>query len=195
MTEAGTTTLTGDQQETTVIVVPLAEVWSDSDTDVDELDFDVGGKGDLPDWVKVYGPDDWEDIYTRRDDVQRGDGPSGLRDRDPAIAIVIDHSAAEDDDRSPGKAVASFTLTATDPDDNATTETISIDVKDVNVPIPMASEDDVVTIEGDPDGTGSLTINFDQDLDPDFAAGGEVRCWCSTPGPMTTPRQLIPPTM
>ena len=172
MTEAGTTTLTVDQQDAaTVVVVQLSEVWTDADTDVDELDFSVSGKGGLPDWIKVYGPDEWEDIYSRRDDVQRGDGPSGLRDRDPAIAIVIDHSASMGDDRSPGEALGSFMLTATDPEGNKTTETISIDVKDVNVDIPTASEDDVVTITGDPDGTGSLEMVFDQDLDPDFAAG------------------------
>ena len=172
MTKAGTTTLEVDQQDgATVVVVQLSEVWSDPDTDVDELDFSVGGKSGLPDWIKVYGPDEWEDIYSRRDDVQRGDGPSGLRDRDPAIAIVIDHSASMGDERSPGEALGSFTVKATDPDGNSTTETISIDVKDINVDIPTASEDDVVMITGDPDGTGSLEMVFDQDLDPDFAAG------------------------
>ena len=170
--DSGITTLTVDQQdEATVVVVQLSEVWTDADTDVDELDFSVSGKGGLPDWIKVYGPDEWEDIYSRRDDVQRGDGPSGLRDRDPAIAIVIDHSASMGDDRSPGEALGSFKLTATDPEGNKTTETISIDVKDINVGIPTASEDDVVKITGDPDGTGSLEMVFDQDLDPDFAAG------------------------
>ena len=176
MTKAGTTTLAVDQQDTaTVVVVQLGGrdgVWSDPDTDVDDLDFNVGGKGGLPDWIKVYGPDDWEDIYTRRDDVDRRDGPSTLRDRDPAIAIVIDHSKATGSDLSPGKALGSFTLTARDPEGNTTTETISIDVKDINVGIPAKFVDDVVTITGDPDGTGSLEMVFDQDLDPDFAAGG-----------------------
>ena len=175
----GTTTFEVDQQDDDVIVLRLSDVWSDPDTDVDELDFTVSGKGGLPDWVKVYGPDEWEDIYTRRDDVERGDAPSGLRDRDLAIAIVIDHSAATDDpettdvnELAPGKALGSFKLTASDPDGNETTETISIDVKDINVSIPTTSNDDVVTITGDPDGTGSLEMVFDEDLDPDFAAGG-----------------------
>ena len=178
-TMKGTTTFTVDQQDDDVIVLRLSDVWSDPDTDVDELDFTVSGKSGLPDWVKVYGPDEWEDIYTRRDDVERGDAPSGLRDRDLAIAIVIDHSAATDDpmtdanELAPGKALGSFKLTAEDPDGNEETETISIDVKDINVGIPTASTEDVVTITGDPDGTGSLEMVFDEDLDPDFAAGGE----------------------
>ena len=67
-TKAGTTTVTVDQEQAkVVIVVQLFEVWDDPDTDVDELDFDVDGRGSLPDWITVYGPDEWEEIYDRRE--------------------------------------------------------------------------------------------------------------------------------
>ena len=66
-----TTTVTVDQEAASlgtednprdasqVIVVQLSEAWEDADTDDDELDFSIGGKGGLPDWITVYGPDDW----------------------------------------------------------------------------------------------------------------------------------------
>ena len=171
--EDGTTTVKVDQGAETVIVVPLEAAWKDGDTDSDELTFRLNGRSDLPDWITVYGPDQWEDIQARSSSsgtvaVEGSDGP-GIGDRDLAVAIVIDHSEAEGDDRKPGEGLASFTLTARDRDGNAATETISIDIKDINVSAP----DDFVTIGGDPDGTGSLTMEFDLNDDPDFAAGGE----------------------
>ena len=52
----------------------------------------------LPDWVTVYGPDDWEDIYERRGDVDdRSDGP-GVRSGDEVVVIVIDRTTGEDGD-------------------------------------------------------------------------------------------------
>ena len=175
-TEVGTTTFTVDQQETAkeVIVLHLSDVWSDPDTDVDELDFTVGGRDALPDWVKVYGPDEWEDIRDRRDDVDRGDAPTGLRDRDLAIAIVIDRTAATGDNESEGMDLAGFTLTAEDPDGNDTTENISISVTDTNVDITVDAKNPVLSIVGDANGTGSLTMDFDAAQDPDLSSADDA---------------------
>ena len=99
-TKAGTTSLTVNQEQSDklVVVVQLSEVWSDVDSDEDDLDFDVGGRSGLPDWVTVYGPDDWEDIYDRRSAVDESDAPSGTRDGDQVIVIVIDRTSGEDGD-------------------------------------------------------------------------------------------------
>lgn len=174
-TKVGTTTFKVDQQEAIkeVIVLPLSDVWSDPDTDVDELDFTVGGRDTLPDWVKVYGPDEWEDIYARREDVGRGDAPTGTSGRELAIAIVIDRTAATGDNESKGMDLAGFTLTAEDPDGNDTTENISISVMDTNVDITVDAKNPVLSIDGDANGTGSLTMDFDADQDPDLSVDDE----------------------
>ena len=171
-TKDGTTTIKVLQQGTgdLVIVVPLEDAWSDDDTDSDELDFDWGDE-DLPDWIKVYGPDQWEDIHERRRDVEDDDGPSGLSDSEEAFVIVIDRTADGD---NVGTDDASFTLTATDGEGNKATETIKIDVTDTNVAIPADAEDVVEIVNKDEaNGLGSLTMSFNQKLDPDFAGGEE----------------------
>ena len=149
-----------------VIVVQLSDAWEDADTDDDELDFSIGGKGGLPDWITVYGPDDWEDIYERQRDVDRGDADSSIRDRDIVFAIVIDRSAATGDNES--LMSGSFTVTARDGDGNSATETIVISVSDKNVDIAEGDEDDVVAIKGDPSGTAPLTMDVNLSLDPDL---------------------------
>ena len=170
MTKAGTTTIEVDQeQDKVVIVVQLFEVWSDPDTDVDELDFSVGGRGSLPDWMSVYGPDEWEEIYDRRGDVNSGDGPSGVRDGDHVVVIVLDRSAADGENVS--LSGASFTITAEDDEGNSTTETIAIGVDDTNVGITPDPKNPVVEIVGDPEGIAPLTIDFDAAQDPDIAGG------------------------
>ena len=169
VTKAGTTKITVDQeQDQVVIVVQLFEVWDDPDTDVDELEFDVDGTGSLPDWITVYGPDEWEEIYDRRDDVNEGDAPSEVRDGDQVVVIVIDRSAA--DGENVDLSGASFTISAEDDENNSTTETISIAVKDTNVGI-TPGDDDVVSINGDPEGIAPLSIGFDASQDPDIAGG------------------------
>ena len=166
----GTTTIEVDQeQDRVVIVVQLFEVWSDPDTDVDELDFSVGGRGSLPDWMSVYGPDEWEEIYDRRGDVNSGDGPSDVRDGDQVVVIVLDRSAADGENVS--LSGASFTISAKDDENNSTTETISIGVDDINVDIIEDPKNPVVTIVGDPEGIAELMIDFDADQDPDIANG------------------------
>ena len=169
VTKAGTTTIEVDQeQDKVVIVVQLFEVWSDPDTDVDELDFSVGGRGSLPDWASVYGPDEWEEIYDRRDDVNSGDAPSVVRDGDHVVVIVLDRGA---DGENVSLSGASFTITARDDEGNSTTETIAIGVDDVNVDIIEDPKNPVVEIVGDPEGIAPLTIDFDADQDPDIAGG------------------------
>ena len=163
-----TTTVTVDQEGTKeVIVVQLSEAWEDSDTDDDELDFSISGKGGLPDWVTVYGPDNWEDIYERQRDVDRGDGPSDVRDRDIVFAIVIDRSGAGDGDNE-SLMSAEFTVTARDNDGNSATEKIVIAVDDVNVDIATDDDDDVVEITGNLAGRAPLTMDVDLSLDPDL---------------------------
>ena len=156
------------EQAKVVIVVQLFEVWDDPDTDVDELDFDVDGRGSLPDWISVYGPDEWEEIYDRRDDVNSGDGPSGARDGDQVVVIVIDRSAA--DGENVDLSSASFTISAEDDEGNSTTETFSVSITDTNVDI-TPGDDDVVSIVGDAEGIAPLTIDFDAAQDPDIAGG------------------------
>ena len=169
VTKAGTTKITVDQeQDQVVIVVQLFEVWDDPDTDVDELEFDVDGRGSLPDWITVYGPDEWEEIYDRRDDVNEGDAPSEVRDGDQVVVIVIDRSA--DDGENVDLSGASFTISAEDDENNSTTETISIAVTDTNVGI-TPGDDDVVSIVGDPEGIAPLMAHFDATQDPDIAGG------------------------
>ena len=148
MTKLGTTTLTVNQEQDDeiVVVVQLSEVWSDADSDVDDLDIDVGGRSGIPDWVTVYGPDEWEDIYDRRSAVDESDAPDDTRDDDQVIVIVIDRTTGRDgDNEGVGTALASFTLTATDDDGNSTMETINIDVSDTNVPITVDEDDPVVS--------------------------------------------------
>jgi len=171
VTKLGTTTLTVDQEESDeiVVVVQLAEVWSDADSDVDDLEFTADTSG-LPDWVSVYGPDDWEDIYERRLDGDDSAGP-GVRDGDEVVVIVIDRTTGDDGDNvNSGKALVSFSLSAKDDDNNSTTETISIDVTNTNVAIDEDDDDPVVTINGTPSGLGHITMSFDNQ-DPDHAAG------------------------
>ena len=169
MTDAGTTKITVDQeQDQIVIVVQLFEVWDDPDTDVDELEFDVDGRGSLPDWITVYGPDEWEEIYDRRDDVNEGDAPSEVRDGDQVVVIVIDRSAADGENVS--LTGGSFTISAEDDENNSTTETITIAVTDTNVGI-TPGDDDVVSIVGDPEGIAPLMAHFDASQDPDIAGG------------------------
>ena len=161
------TTIEVDQEgEKQVIVVRLSEAWEDADTDDDELDFSIGGKGGLPDWITVYGPDDWEDIYERQRDVDRGDAED-VRDRDIVFAIVIDRSAATGDNEDTMS--GSFTVTARDEDGNSMTETIVIAVDDINVDIAEADAMKVVSIKGDPSGTAPLTMDVDLGLDPDLS--------------------------
>jgi len=182
-TKAGTTTLTVDQQEDDkeVIVLQLADLWSDPDTDSDDLRFDVdnfmmGDEEGLPDWVDVYGPREWEDIYGRVRGIDKAD--SSARDRDMVVAIVIDRTAATGNNEDVGNLV-SFELTARDgpassDSTNSTTETISIYVKDTEVDIIEDADDPVVEIEGDPNGTGSLTIEFDAAQDPDLDSADDA---------------------
>ena len=168
-TKAGTTTLTvnQEQKDKIVVVVQLSEVWTDVDSDEDDLDFDLGGRSGLPDWVTVYGPDDWEDIWGRRSAVDESDAPSGTRDDDQVIVIVIDRTNGEDgDNEGVGTALASFTLTATDDEGNSTTETISINVSDINVPISEYKDDPVVAITGTASGLGHINMAFGADQDP-----------------------------
>ena len=169
-----TTTVTVDQEATKeVIVVQLSEAWEDSDTDDDELDFSISGKGGLPDWVTVYGPDNWEDIYERQRDVDRGDGPSDVRDRDIVFAIVIDRSGAGDGDNE-SLMSAEFMVTARDNDGNSATEKIVIAVDDVNVDIATDDDDDVVDITGNLAGRAPLTMDVDLSLDPDLDGAGDA---------------------
>ena len=171
-TKEGTTTITVDQEQNkVVIVVQLFEVWSDPDTDVDELEFDVEGRGDLPDWVSVYGPDEWEQVYDRRDDVNSGDGPSGVRDGDQVVVIVIDRSAADGENSDLDG--ASFEILAEDAEGNTTPETISIAINDTNVNI-TPGDDDVVSIVGDPEGIAPLTVDFDAAQDPDLDSADDA---------------------
>ena len=173
--ELGTTTLTVNQEESNkiVVVVQLSGnngVWSDVDSDEDDLEFTADTSG-LPDWVTVYGPDDWEDIYERRGDVARSDGP-GVRSGDEVVVIVIDRTTGEDGDNvQSGTGLASFELTAEDGDGNPTTETISINVTDTNVAIVKDDDDPVVKIDDDTltgTSTGFVTMTFDAGQDPDL---------------------------
>ena len=181
-----TTTVKVDQQaDKQVIVVQLSEAWEDADTDDDELHFSIGGKGGLPDWITVYGPDDWEDIYERQRDVDRGDADSSIRDRDIVFAIVIDRSGAGDGDNA-SLMSGSFTVTARDEDGNSATETIMISVNDKNVNIADDDEDDVVDITGNLAGSGSLMMDVDLSLDPDLGGADDatlvVYTWSYDPG-------------
>ena len=175
-TKLGTTTLTVNQEESDkiVVVVQLSEVWSDTDSDEDDLEF-TADTSDLPDWVTVYGPDDWEDIHERRRDVdEERDGP-GIRDGDQVVVIVIDRTTGEDGDNvQTGTGLVSFTLTAEDGDDNSTTETISINVSDTNVAIVEDDDDPVVTITGTASGLGEVNMAFGADQDPDLDEPGDA---------------------
>ena len=170
-----TTSLEVKQEESSkvVVVLQLSEVWSDPDTDEDDLEFEVGGRAGLPDWITVYGPDEWEDIYDRRSDVDEDDAPEGTRDGDMVVVVVIDRTGTgEDRDNvESGKDLARFTVTASDDSNNSATETISIDVSDTNVLITENEETPVVTIGGTATGTGYLTMSFDAGQDPDIADG------------------------
>ncbi len=174
-----TTTLTVNQSETSklVIVIPLEDVWSDADSDIDDLRFEVGGRAGLPSWVTVYGPDEWEDIEDRRSDVTSDDRPSGVRDGDRVVVLVVDRTDGEDGDNTrAGKALARFTLTARDDDGNAQTEVVSIDVKDANVGFTPAASKPVISIGGDDPnvpGPAELTFKVDLSHDPDLAGGEE----------------------
>ena len=175
-----TTTISVDQQTTarTILVMRIDELWDDADTDDDDLDIDVGGTGGLPDWIKVYGPDRWDDIYeNRRTDITDAevDAVTDVRDRDEVILIVIDRTAGTD-----GEDVSldggSFTITADDGDNDPVTETIMISVSNTNVNPPDPTK--VVSISGgDPNkdkevtGTGNLTMEVNFDLDPDLKGG------------------------
>ena len=171
-----------------VYVVQLSEAWSDKDSDDDDLRFDVGGKGNLPSWIKVYGPDDWEDIYDRQDDVREANGPDGIRDRDQAIAIVIDRDpsgAYGTPPKTNGGSNAqadvgtyTFTLSATDDDGNTerdaktgkkTPTKITIEVKDTNVDIVDTSK--TVTISGKAEVGATITPVFNSTQDPDLPSG------------------------
>ena len=178
-----TTSLEVKQEESSkvVVVLQLSEVWSDPDTDEDDLEFEVGGRAGLPDWITVYGPDEWEDIYDRRSDVKEGDAPEGTRDGDMVVVVVIDRTGTgEDRDNvQSGDDLARFTVTASDDSNNSATETISIDVSDTNVLITENEETPVVKIGGATvtetgytvTGTGYLTMSFDAGQDPDIADG------------------------
>ena len=169
VTKKTTTTFTYDQQEETkeVIVLRLDEVWSDPDTDADDLRFEVDGTDGLPDWVDVYGPQEWQNIERRVDDVE---GAYSGDDDDMVIAIVIDRTAATGDNENTGKGLASFELMARDPDGNEATETISFTITNTNVNI-TPGDDDVVSIVGDPEGIAPLMARFDATQDPDIAGG------------------------
>ena len=173
--EETTTVSVLQEQARTVMVLQLSELWEDADTDDDDLDFDVSVPSDLPDWIKVYGPDRWEDIYEDDDHgLARADGPSDVRDRDQVVVIVMDRSAAD------GEVVSldggSFTISAEDEEGNSATETIMLSVTNTNV--DPADPTMVVSISGgDPNdddevtGTGSLTMTFNRDMDPDLEGG------------------------
>ena len=163
-----TTTITVKQEsdDKYKFIVPLSEAWEDEDTDDDELDFSVGGHAGLPSWIKVYGPNEWEDLYEGERGLDRGDAPSTVRDRDIVFAVVIDRSTMGDNDGLTG---GSFTVTAEDADGNSATETIKIEVDDINTNIATADEDKVVSINGDPrKSTAPLTMDVDLGLDPDL---------------------------
>ena len=166
-----TTTFTSDQEESAkeVIVLQLNEVWSDPDSDVDDLRFEVDGTDNLPDWIDVYGPQRWEAIYSRVGDIL--ETHSSARDDDMVVAIVIDRTASGDNE-STGKGLGSFTLMARDPDGNEATETISFDVTNLNEDIPSTAKP--VTINGDPNGIGTLTMSFDASLDPDLSSADDA---------------------
>ena len=175
-----TTTISVNQQtdDRTILVMRVDELWEDADTDDDDLDIDVGGTSGLPDWIKVYGPDRWDDIYeNRRTDITDAevDRVTDIRDRDEVILIVIDRT-----DGTKGENVSldggSFTISADDGDGNMATETIMLSVTNTNVAPPDATK--VVSISGgDPNdddevtGTGNLMMNVNFNLDPDLAGG------------------------
>ena len=179
--EDDTTTIIKVDQETearTILVMRLDELWNDADTDDDDLTFDVDGTSDLPPWIKVYGPDRWEDIYeNRRNDFtdDEVDAVEDVRDRDDVVVIVMDRTATAD-----GENVSldggSFTITADDGDNDPVTETIMLSVTNTNV--DPADGTKVVSISGgDPNedkevtGTGNLTMTVDFSQDPDLKGG------------------------
>ena len=164
-----TTTIEVAQDDTDkeVIVVQLSEAWEDEDTDDDELDYDVGGTSDLPDWITVYGPDEWERIYDRRDDVDESDGGSGIRDGDEVVVIVIDRKASD-------TGTFSFELEAEDEEGHSTTETIVIEVDAEDVPIAAGDAGKVVSIKGDPSGRAPLTMSVNLGLDPNLDSADDA---------------------
>jgi len=174
-----TTTISVNQETEarTILVMRLDELWEDADTDDDDLTFGVDGTSGLPDWIKVYGPDRWEDIYeNRRNDFtdEEVDAVEGVRDRDEVVVIVMDRSA--DDGENVDRDSVSFTISADDGDNDPVTETIMISVTNINV--NPADPTKVVSISGgDPNkdkevtGTGDLTMNVNFDLDPDLKGG------------------------
>ena len=177
-TKLGTTSLTVNQEQSDkiVVVVQLSEVWSDEDSDEDDLEFEV--------WRQSrparLGNGVWPGRMGRHLRFagamwNEGDAPDGTRDGDMVIAIVIDRTTGEDgDNESIGKALASFTLTATDEKGNSTKETFSINVSDTNVPIVEDEDDPVVSIGGTASGTGHLTMAFGADQDPDLDEPGDA---------------------
>ena len=178
--EDDTTTIIKVNQETearTILVMRLDELWEDADTDDDDLTFDVDGTSDLPDWIKVYGPDRWEDIYeNRRNDFtdDEVDAVEDVRDRDDVVVIVMDRTATDGENVSLGG--GSFTITADDGDNDPVTETIMLSVTNTNV--DPADDTKVVSISGgDPNedkevtGTGNLTMAVDFSQDPDLKGG------------------------
>ena len=164
-----TTTIEVAQDDTDkeVIVVQLSEAWEDEDTDDDELEFDVGGTSDLPDWITVYGPDEWERIYRRRDEVDESDGGSGIRDGDEVVVIVIDRKASD-------TGTFSFEMEAEDEEGHTATETIVIEVDAEDVAIADADKGKVVSIKGDPSGTAPLTMSVNLGLDPNLDSADDA---------------------
>ena len=173
------TTINVDQdQARTVWVLQLQELWEDADTDDDDLEFGDIDESGLPSWVKVYGPDQWEDIHeNRRYDVEEEDGDdvAGLRDRDMVVVIVVDRSKAPTNASRDG---ASFKISAQDEEGNSATETIKLSITDTNVDPTDEDKEKIVSISGgDPNdddevtGTGNLTMTFNDNLDPDIAGG------------------------
>ena len=176
--EMETTINVNQDQARTVWVLQLQELWEDADTDDDDLEFDVDDVSGLPPWVKVYGPDQWEDIHeNRRYDVEEEDGDdvAGLRDRDMVVVIVVKRDEAPTNASRDG---ASFKISAEDEEGNSATETIMLSITDTNVDPTDEDKEKIVSISGgDPNddkevtGTGNLTMTFNANLDPDIAGG------------------------
>ena len=166
-TKTTTIEVAQDDTDKEVIVVQLSEAWEDEDTDDDELKYDVDGASDLPDWITVYGPDEWERIYDRRDEVDESDGGSSIRDGDEVVVIVIDRKASD-------TGTFSFEMEAEDREGHTATETIVITVDAEDVPIASGDAGKVVSIKGDPSGTAPLTMSVNLGLDPNLDSADDA---------------------
>ena len=182
------------------IYLNLSRLFEDPDEDHDDDDYSFTASLNGVPWLKMAshwnedtesmtsGPVKWEDIKDGRDeddgtddDLTWGPGAGNVGDDDYVLILEVDRNGMDGD---PAMADASeigqdmnglITIVATDEDGARSSTNIAVNITDENL-APRADGSEVVGVrisDTTPHEKDTITITFDENVDPDFTGPNE----------------------